>query len=156
MSTMASRVTFHVKLAEDYMAQIESAISEELTVAQRKWGVRLSDETVDLVRQHSFNQLTRKVDLTLKTSWGFEPAIALKIKGLTKGPTSGIFDDLELPRELSSVPPIALVLGRDGFEVESEPSDNTVQPAELSDYILSKILVWVRTAIFYGVGSYKG
>lgn len=156
MSTMASRVAFHVKLADDYMARIESAISEELIVAQRKWGVKLSDETAELVKRHSLDQLTRKVDLTLKTSWGFETSVTLKIKGLSKGATSGILNDLTLPDELDSVPSIALVLGRDGFEVESEPSDNTVQPAELSDYILRKILVWVRTAIFYGVGSYKG
>lgn len=155
MSTMASRVAFHVKLAEDYMERIESAIEAELKTAQRKWGVSLSEETIELVKRDSLNQLSMKVDLTLKTSWNFQPIITLKIKGLSKNSSSGMLKDLTLPDELKSVPEIALVLGREGFEVESEPSDGTVEPAELNGYILDRILVWVRTAVFYGVGSYK-
>lgn len=157
MSTMASRIAFHVKLAENYMELIDEAIEDELKIAQRKWGVDLSDETIESVKRHSLNQLSMKVDLSLKTSWNFQPVVSVKIKGLSKNSGSGLLKDLNLPEELSSVPDIALVLSKaDGFEVESEPSDNTVLPAELGDYILRKILTWARTGIFYGVGSYKG
>jgi len=156
VSTMASRVAFHVKLADNYMALIDQAIEDELKTAQRKWGVELSDETIESVKRHSLNQLSMKVDLTLKTSWNFQPFVTLKIKGLSKNSSSGPLKDLTLPDELKSVPEIALVLGRDGFEVESEPSDGTVDPADLNGYILNRILVWIRTAVFYGVGSYKG
>lgn len=156
MNAMASRITFHVKLADNYMDLIEEAIEDELIVAQRKWGVSLSEETVEHVKRHSLNQLSMKVDLTLKTSWNFQPIINLKIKGLTKSSGNDLLKDLTLPDELDSVPDIELVLGRDGFEVEDEPSDGTVLPAELNGYILNRILVWSRTAVFYGVGSYKG
>lgn len=156
MSTMASRIAFHVKLAENYMDLIDKAIEDELKVAQRKWGVDLSEETVELVRRHSLNQLSMKVDLTLKTSWNFQRVVTLKIKGLSKSSGNGLLKDLNLPDEIDSVPAIELVLGRDGFEVESEPSDGTVLPADLPEYILDRILVWIRTAVFYGVGSYKG
>jgi len=156
MSTMASRITFHVKLADNYMELIDAAVEDEIQIAQRKWGVDLSDEIIESVKRHSLNQLAMKVDLTLKTSWNFQPTVSMKIKGLSKNSGSGILKDLTLPDELGSVPEIALVLAREGFEVESEPSDNTVQPSELSDYILNKILTWARTGIFYGVGSYKG
>ena len=155
MSTMASRITFHVKLTDNYMELIDEAIEDELKVAQRKWGVALSEETVEHVKRHSLNQLSMKVDLTLKTSWNFQPIVSLKIKGLSKSSTSGLLKDLTLPDELERVPDIELVLGRDGFEVESEPSDGTVDPADLSDYIMDRIVVWGRTAVFYGVGSYK-
>jgi len=153
---MASRIAFHVRLADNYMELIDSAIETELKAAQRKWGVDLSEETVELVKRNSLNQLSMKVDLTLKTSWNFQPIVTLKIKGLSKSGSSGLLKDLTLPDELKSVPDIALVLGRDGFEVESEPSDGTVAPADLNGYILDRILVWIRTAVFYGVGSYKG
>jgi len=156
MSTMASRIAFHVKLADNYMELIDEAIEDELKVAQRKWGVDLSDETVESIKRHSLNQLSMKVDLSLKTSWNFQPFVTLKIKGLSKSSGNGLLRDLNLPEELSSVPAIDLVLGRDGFEVESEPSDNTVSPSDLDSYILNRILTWIRTAIFYGVGSYKG
>jgi len=156
VSTMASRVAFHVKLADNYMALIDQAIEEELKTSQRKWGVELSDETIELVKRSSLNQLSMKVDLTLKTSWNFQPFVTLKIKGLAKSSSTGLLKDLTLPDELKSVPAIDLVLGRDGFEVESEPSDGTVSPADLNSYILNRILVWIRTAVFYGVGSYKG
>ena len=153
---MASRIAFHVRLADNYMELIDSAIETELKAAQRKWGVDLSEETVELVKRNSLNQLSMNVDLTLKTSWNFQPIVTLKIKGLSKSGSSGLLKDLTLPDELKSVPDIALVLGRDGFEVESEPSDGTVAPADLNGYILDRILVWIRTAVFYGVGSYKG
>lgn len=153
MSTAASRVTFHVKLAEDYMASIDAVIEDELKVAQRKWGVELSKEAVENVKRHSLNQLSMKVNLTLKTSWNFQPIVSLKIKGLSKSSGSELLKDLTLPDELSKVPDIALVLSRDGFEVESEPSDGTVLPADLNGYILDRILTWARTAVFYGVGS---
>lgn len=156
MSTMASRIAFHVKLAENYMDLIEEAVEDELKVAQRKWGVELSEETIELVKRHSLNQLSMKVDLTLKTSWNFQPTVTLKIKGLSKSSGSELNKDLNLPEELALVPAIELVLGRDGFEVESEPSDGTVLPKDLDSYILNRILVWARTAVFYGVGSYKG
>lgn len=155
MSTMASRIAFHVKLADNYMELIDEAIEDELKTAQRKWGVDLSDETIESIKRHSLNQLSMKVDLSLKTSWNFQPSVTLKIKGLSKTSGNTLLRDLNLPEELSSVPAIDLVLGRDGFEVESEPSDNTVAPSELDGYILSRILTWIRTAIFYGVGSYK-
>lgn len=156
MSTMASRILFHVKLADNYMDLIEGAIEDELRTAQRKWGVDLSGETIEEVKRHSLNQLSMKVDLTLKTSWNFQQIITLKIKGLSKSSGDGLLKDLNIPEELNLVPEIELVLGRDGFEVESEPSDGTVLPGDLESYILNRILVWTRTAVFYGVGSYKG
>lgn len=156
MSATASRIAFHVKLADNYMDLIEEAIEDELSVAQRKWGVSLSEDTVEHVKRQSLNQLSMKVDLTLKTSWNFQPIVSLKIKGLSKSSGNSLLKDLTLPDELDSVEGIELVLGRDGFEVEDEPSDGTVLPADLSEYILNRILVWARTAVFYGVGSYKG
>lgn len=156
MSATASRIAFHVKLADNYMDLIEEAIEDELAVSQRKWGVSLSAETVEHVKRQSLNQLSMKVDLTLKTSWSFQSVLSLKIKGLSKGSGNGLASDITIPEDLESVEGIELVLGRDGFEVEDEPSDGTVLPADLSEYILNRILVWARTAVFYGVGSYKG
>lgn len=155
MSTMASRIAFHVKLTDNYMDLIEAAVEDELKVSQQKWGVELNEETIELVKRHSLNQLSMKVDLTFKTSWNFQPIVTLRIKGLSKSSGNAMLRDLTLPEEIESVPEIELVLGRDGFEVESEPSDGTVLPSELQDRLLKLILVWARTAVFYGVGSYK-
>lgn len=151
----ASRIAFHVKLASNYMDLIENALQDELIVAQRKWGVSLTEEALEDVKRHSLNQLSMKVDLTLKTNWNFQEVITLKIKGLSKSSSNGLLKDLKLPEELDKVPGIKLVVGRDGFEVESEPSDNTVDPSDLPEYILNRILTWVRTAVFYGVGSFR-
>lgn len=156
MSTMASRVAFHVKLAENYMELIEGAVEDEIKVAQRKWGVNLSPEAIEDIRKHSFNQLSMKVDLALKTSWNFQPVITLKIKGLSRESGSVIQKDLNLPAELKKVQSLQLVLGRDGFELTSEPEDGTVSPGELPEAVLNRIIAWARTAVFYGVGSYKG
>lgn len=156
MSTMASRVAFHVKLADDYMELIQGAIEDELKVAQRKWGVNLSPESIEGIRRHSLNQLSMKVDLALKTAWNFQPIITLKIKGLSRGSGSQIQKDLDLPADLKKVQSLKLILGRDGFELTSEPEDGTVSPDELASTVLNRITVWARTAVFYGVGSYKG
>lgn len=151
----ASRIAFHVSLADNYMDLIENALNDEIAIAQRKWGVELGDEALESIKRHSLNQLSMKVDLTLKTSWNFQQVVTLKIKGLSKSSSTGLLKDLKLPAEIKKVPQIKLVLARDGFEVESESSDNTVDPSELPDYILNKILIWVRTGVFYGVGSYR-
>lgn len=151
----ASRIAFHVSLADNYMDLIENALNDEIAIAQRKWGVELGDEALESIKRHSLNQLSMKVDLTLKTSWNFQQVVTLKIKGLSKSSSTGLLKDLKLPAEIKKVPQIKLVLARDGFEVESESSDNTVDPSELPDYILNKIVTWVRTGVFYGVGSYR-
>lgn len=155
MSTASSRIAFHVRLDENYMELIDEAIVDELKIAQRKWGVALNEEAEELVKKHSLNQLSMKVDLSFKTSWNFQPLVTFKIKGLSKNGDSGLLKDLTLPDEIESVPDVKLVLGRDGLEIESEPSDNTIDPAHLSSYAMERILKWIRTAVFYGVSSYR-
>lgn len=154
MNASASRVGFVVALPQDYMDQIESAIKAELKVSQQKWGVSLSQETQESVRKHSVNQLTLKVDSTLKTSWEFKPEISLRIKGLTKG-SGGFTSDLNIPEDAEQVNGIRLILAREGYEVDEEDSDGALNAEDLPAKLLEAIIKWLRTAIFYGVGSYK-
>lgn len=154
MNASASRVGFIVALPSDYMDQIEEAVTDELKVAQQKWGVKLSPETQERVREHSINQLVLKVDSALKTTWEFKPEISLKIKGLTKG-SGGFNTDLNIPEDADKLDGIRLILAREGYEVDDEDSDGSLNVTDLPTRLLEAILKWLRTAIFYGVGSYK-
>lgn len=150
-----NRVIFNVELPEDFLQSMEQVMEEELQIAQRKWGISLDDELQEQVKRHSLNQLAAKVDLTMKVSWNFQRVLPLKIKGLTKSSAGEIHKDLLLPRDAGKVGPLKLLLDRDGYEVDDEDSDGAVSAEDLPSSALQTILTWLRTAIFYGVGSFR-
>lgn len=148
-----NRVGFHIKLDNNYKKEIRTAMELEMTVAQKKWGVKLDDSIQAHIIEHALEQLDQKVSDTSKSSWNFQDTLTIKIKGLSKKGQR----DLQLPKDqnYSKMKNKNFIMTRDGWEVTDDASDASIKLIDFPEYVFNKIIEWSRTAVFYGVGSYK-
>lgn len=151
MAVGSDLVGVHVALPPDFQTQIESAMAAELSVASQKWGVSLSDEAREYVLEHSLRQLQAQVAELMKTSWQFDPVVSLKVRGLPKRGRA----DIHLPAHASKLQDVRLKESKVGWIVAEDGDVDSVAPEDMDTVIREQILAWARTAVFYGVGSYR-
>lgn len=138
-------------LPEKFDEILESIIAEELIRAQNTWGVRLSEEEKTRVIQSTHRQLESKVFSAMESEWVMgQRDISVWVRGEEIDATCylPINDD-------STYADMRVVRKRNFWEISHENTDAVVSLNDIPDQIIGLMKDWVRTGIYYGVGSYK-
>lgn len=130
------------------MDEVRAEMEDELNVSCKKWGIHLNTESRDGIVVHSMNQLRKKVSESAKNNWDFDSKLSIRVSSVTR---SG---DISLPSASMVNSKLRLIKSREGWEMEQEPSEESVLISEFPDHFKAKIKTWGRTAVFYGVASY--
>lgn len=144
---MSNTLTITVTLPENFLEQLEEVITDELTVAQTKWKIRLSDEELEVVRKGTLAQLRSKVSSLSKNAWDLGSKIVINAGG-----DSGniAYSEKSTPKTDKS-----FILSKNGWSVTTEEADAVVQGNVFYENLIETLFTWTRTAVFYGVGSYN-
>jgi hypothetical protein len=147
----SNKLIIHLTLPEDFMTRLADTIEDELAVASKKWKVELNEDSRDIIRRHSRAQLRQKTAETSRSPWDLSSRVTVKVNAT--GTFAG--KELELPVGLTAAAAdLRLIRMRDGWEIDTEARDGSVALSEFSSFFQEKLLTWVRTAVFYGVGTY--
>lgn len=174
---MASKIIVTAQLGEEFSDSIEEAIHEKLRVAQNKWDVSLTREQQDLVIDNSRYQLKKKLLEVYKHEQKVE---RYTDQGFADDEEEDDFlDEYDNSLDLSTIyitvktryhdRDISITVGEDtpktasllitrtsqGYIAADEETESTVWLSEFPQRIKSDILKWAKTAVFYGVGSFK-
>lgn len=144
---MSNTLTITVTLPENFLEQIEDVITDELTVAQTKWKIRLSDDELEVVRKGTLAQLRSKVSTLSKNAWDLGSKLVINASG-----DSGniAYSETSKPKTDKS-----FILSKNGWSVTTEEADAVVPGNVFYESLIETIFTWTRTAVFYGVGSYN-
>lgn len=132
---------------------VEETMNDELSIAKGKWKIFLTDEEDKLVLEKSKEQVLEKAKVITKDlDWTFSDTIHITpVRGKEGGfLTSNIC--LPADRRKHS---LNLIEVNDGWKIEKDHSIESIPIFDFSEKIVSDILTWSRTAVFYGVGSFK-
>lgn len=137
-----------IDLGSDFIeTAIADAMEEEFDIASRKWRVYPSDEEKKHIIEQSLLQLRTKVRGLACHEWAFEQELRLAVAGLS--------NNIKIPSKDATRSKHRLVRARDGWVIDQDDSEFSIKLVELPDAIRREILEGARTAVFYGVGSYK-
>ena len=144
---MSNTLTITVTLPENFLEQLEEVITDELTVAQTKWKIRLSDEELEVVRKGTLAQLRSKVSSLSKNAWDLGSKLVINASG-----DSGniAYSEKSTPKTEKS-----FILSKNGWSVTTEEADSVVPGNVFYENLIETLFAWTRTAVFYGVGSYN-
>lgn len=144
---MPSTLRLTLQQGEDFIKQIRAAMEDELEIASGKWGVRLTDEQRAGILEAAFKQLRLRVESVSNEAWEFTSEVKYSFAG-----SRGSFI---VPSAEASASHIRLVRASDGWQVDQDRREDSVKIGEFLPVARNEIMTWARTAVFYGVGSYK-
>lgn len=158
-----TKVRVLVPLSDDLKERMMEAISDELDIAERKWRMTLPSDARSRITDLSVIHLVSKVEQFTghRTRWMMgSDVVNLPIGDM---PNRKPFDDGEMSWDDFVDDPVAsegyLRRSNAGWnltEVTDKDDRTTVQKiTEFPEFFESQMLEWLRTAVFYGVGSYK-
>lgn len=137
-------------LPKQFFKDLEDVIEDELKIAQKKWQLKLTEEEKDVVRKNAYTQVYQKASTVAGSTWAGEKHIIVKIP---------YFKDVDLKLNANTSKTLEkdleLVMTKDGWITASDESESPVLLSQIINYKTNIMLVWARTAVFYGVGSYK-
>lgn len=139
-------------LPQGFANKVVKAITEEISISERKWGVNITSEQRQEILEHSVLQLENKVFATFKKAWRYkEPRIRVCLStGLEyAGPRQ-----VALPEDKSNCDDILVIRGHNELIISNEPSSASFKMNNLPAEVQNMIITWIRTAAFYGVASY--
>lgn len=136
-----------VKLDPKLLESVNSIIDDEFEIAERKWKVSLTDDQRDVVRIHALDQLKCRIESLTESEWDDVSKIRLCIKD-----ESG---ELTVPSKGAKDSTIRLIRVTRGWCVDPDNKDTGFPVNELQKVIQEEIEKWTRTAVYYGVSSYR-
>lgn len=140
----------HITLPEDYKDQLDEVFDDEFTIAQEKWGVKLNEYQREKIYTNSFLQWQGKASYVSKNPIDLTSNIlTFNIRNPSK-----IMPDYTLPKKYKENPPLMEI--QVGWVFGKEEGKPYVLLNDFYDYVLARAEKWLRTAVFYGVGSYAG
>lgn len=148
------RPEIYVELPDDFSDRIYRAIDEEFPVAIRAWGVSISEDQREDVTVYAIEQLKEKMSVIFYYDWNFTQRIHIRVRK-----DGGLIGARAIPYPTDNENDNAITyhIKGDGVRVESEMlPENLVKGEELPSVLMEKIEGWIRTAVYYGVGSYSG
>ena len=128
-----------VKLPENYSNILETSIIDEMEKACRKWDVELVPDEREKVASSAMQQLFDKASHNFGNVWKGGQEVFINI------------DTHSERLEHNS----AILRQGNVFIESTEPDRSNVPVSELGGYLCDLLSSWVRTAVFYGVGSYS-
>jgi len=144
---LSNSLTITVSLPNDFISQLDKEIDGELQIAQKKWKLNLSEDEQNLVRKSARDQLRSKVSTLSKNTWDLGSKLVITAAGATG--TLAVKPGTKVNSEHS------LLLNKNGWSVTTEEADAVVPSEDFYEDLINRIFTWVRTAVFYGVGSYS-
>lgn len=144
---MSNTFIITVNLPESFLEQIENVITDELTVAQLKWKIRLSDDEQETVRKGTLAQLRSKVSSLSKNAWDLGSKLVINAAGDT--------GSLTYSENTKTKTDKSFILNKNGWSVTTEEADSVVPGEVFYESLVDTLFKWTRTAVFYGVGSYN-
>lgn len=143
---MSNSLSIIINLPEDFVKALTKEINDELSVAQRKWKVTLETKDKTLIRKAALAQLGSKVSSLSHSTWDLGDKLLINAAG-----GSG---SMTLPKKFKNDEHSAIILNKKGWEITDEESSSSIPLPEFYDEFIRTLYTWVRTAVFYGVGSY--
>ncbi len=135
-----------VSFPKNFTSTLENEITDELAIAQTKWKLSLTKAQEDVVRAAAKEQLCSKVSSLFKNNWKFESNMTISVAGLT--------EDLFLSKKNKLDEDLKFLLSKSGWSLTTEETGNSVSGDQLYSALVKTLTVWLRTAVFYGVGSF--
>lgn len=142
-----STLSIIINLPEDFLKHLQKEINDEIAIAQKKWKVTLNTKQKTHIRKAALTQLASKVSSLAHSTWDLGDKLLINVAG-----GSG---KIELPKEIKRNANLSIVLSKKGWEVIEEEADVAVKINDFYDKVIENLNTWVRTAVFYGVGSYS-
>lgn len=141
-----------IDLGDGYAEKMIEVIKDELVIAKGKWRVFLSKEQEAYVTDQSIRQLEAKVQHINKSNWKItDRELVINISN------QEIMRELIILPEDSHKVKMSLVRVNDGWIIETDnDKEEEILLENFYSYFLETLEGWMRTAVMYGVGSYKG
>lgn len=139
-----------LQLPSDYFEKLDEIFEDEFVIAQKKWGITLDEHQKQKIYQNSFFQWREKVATVSKN-----PVDRTYNRVTFNIRTQDEFlEDYVLPKKHKVNIPLMDVQA--GWTVGREEGKPFVYVNDFYDFMVEKFEKWMRTAVFYGVGSYVG
>jgi CRISPR/Cas system CMR-associated protein Cmr1 (group 7 of RAMP superfamily) len=148
MKTEKPHITLVINLDNNFLSDLDDVFDDELKISQKKWKLSLASQDVDLIKNNSIKQLKNKISEITKIKW---KDINENIKIWIPSPKS---EEIELFSNEKTNSKINLLRMRDGWYIDSENTEESVNINEFYEYFINQLFTWYRTAIFYAVGSF--
>lgn len=144
---MASHCTLSLHLDEGFNDDLQKEMKNELKEASFKWGVKLTEKQKVEILKRSVDQVRFRVVSVSGNPWNLENKIDFKMNGLQK--------NISVSHDDQKIPNIQLIRARDSWIVDNDVSEKSVALKDFYQHFKQEVMTWARTAVFYGVGSYK-
>lgn len=145
-NVIATRAIIHLPNSIRTIAREE--MTQEFRIAERKWRLRLTPEQREVIMGHSLNQLIGKVTTTFRSDLDLDSAQVIILINSDEA------KDVHLGHGHRFLGEDRTVVREHKFFVEtSEPTKDALLYSQLAAYAERELRTWVRTAVFYGVGS---
>lgn len=157
---MAVKNTFSnfitVVVTSEYLRELKREANEEMKISIKKWKVDEKDLPKRQILENSFNQLRIKVEETTNIPWN-ENDKNIVIQVLSK--ESDKFGNITLKKNTKVKEDIKntnIVFNISKGYITIDPNiKKGVSLDEFYEFFTESIKKWIRTAVFYGVGSYS-
>ena len=146
MAKPKKSLTLEVELTPEFYASLESAMTDEMSIAQGKWRTNLDTDEQDTILGHSKNQLQTKA-LSMAKPWQYGDA---SISIVIAHPRD---KQVKLPEEISELEGVALIRPKSLWEIAEDEVDGSTDVENFVPCVEELLTDWARTAVFYGVGS---
>lgn len=144
---MSNTLAIIINLPEDFLKLLQKEIADELTISQKKWKITLDTKEKTTIKKAALTQLASKVSSLAHSNWDLGDKLLINATG-----ASG---QIELPKEFKDNESLSLILNKKGWEVIDEEAEIAVSIGDFYDETIGQLYTWVRTAVFYGVGSFS-
>lgn len=144
-----AKMLVHLNLGENFREKIQDFMEDEFYIACKKWDVKPNTDDKQDIFYHAIRQLRRKVSENARTNWDLSDELTVKINAFKKETIV-----LELPSPKAVSLKSTIISTRDGWEIDQEMNVDAVELKNFCEYMIERIELWARTAVFYGVGSF--
>lgn len=142
---------FIIDLPSDFVKTLAAEAEDEITIAENKWGVILDNDQRERVKFYAIKQLDNRVSRFSGSSWRVgDSELPVKIAEFA---ASKKIVRLPALKEADDQYPLTRI--RDGIGLAKEDSENIFVSADLQEFLETLIKKWLRTGVYYGVGSYR-
>lgn len=181
MASSTGKIIAKICFDSSINKEISASIESEMRVAQNKWQINLTEDEKNLIRKISLIQLSEKISEVFKYPFpeGISPSdvvstesIAIKGYENPEQAEDVILDfsqisvlikskfhdrEVRVTIDAASEEKFEILVARtsSGYIVAEEESEKSVWLGDLPSTVHSFLHKWAKTAVFYGVGSFK-
>jgi len=148
MKNNINKIFVNIKLENSFLNSFERIMDDEMAIAEKKWNLSLNTEKRNLIKSNAKIQLSRKVSEISHIEWKLENELCIRMNSLKE------YETFHLPDKKYDSCKTSFILLRDGWEVDFEGREEAINVSQFDTFMKNSIEKWLRTAVYYGVGSY--